>query len=179
MVRLGIATVTASFVAAVAVTFVVASWSGHSGTAVVDAGAAMSPAPVVPAAATPSPTPKATHKPTAKPRATHRPTTKATPKPRPKPTAKPTPKPTKKPTPKPVPLVAFLSCSVSDFTVSCTGDASRSGATFAWTFGDGSGGSGASVSHTYAEPGIYHVDLTVTAGGATASDATTATVTPP
>ena len=39
---------------------------------------------------------------------------------KPKPTHRPTPKPTRQPTPKPPPLVAFLSCSVSDLTVACT-----------------------------------------------------------
>ena len=177
LVRLGLATVAASVVAVGAVAFTLASWSGHGGPAIVDAGAAMSPAPVAPAVATPSPTrkptPKPTHKPTAKPRATPRPTAK------PKPTHRPTPKPTRQPTPKPAPLAAFLSCSVSDFTVSCTGDASRSGATFFWKFGDGSRGSGEIASHIYARPGVYRVDLTVKVGSATASDSTSATITAP
>ena len=40
---------------------------------------------------------------------------------------------------------------------------------YAWTFGDGTAGSGATVVHTYATPGIYPVTLTVTDNeGATA-----------
>lgn len=166
--RLGIVTVAASFVAVGAVAFTMSSWSHEGGAAIVEAGA--------PSAA-PAALPTATATPTAKP--TPKPTKKPTPRPTIKPTPKPTPKPTKKPTPKPLPLVAFLSCSVSSLTVSCTGDASRSGATFAWTFGDGSSASGASVSHTYDEPGSYPVGLTVKAGGATASDSTNAVITPP
>jgi len=178
VVRLGIATVAGSIVAAGAVAFTLASWSGHGGAPIVDAGAAISPAPVGPAVApspTRKPTPKPTHKPTAKPRANPRPAAKPTPKP----THRPTPKPTHRPSPKPPPLVAFLSCSVSDDTVSCTGDASRSGATFTWKFGDGSRGSGENASHIYAQPGIYRVDLTVRVGSATANDSTSATITPP
>lgn len=171
--RLGIVTVAASFVAVGAVAYTMSSWSPDGGAAIVEAGAAQSAAPVVSATSTATPTAKPTPKPTKKP--TPRPTVK----PAAKPTHKPTPKPTKKPTPKPIPLVAFLSCSVSDFTVSCSGSASRSGATFSWTFGDGASGSGASVSHTYAEPGSYPVALTVKAGGASATDSTNAVITPP
>jgi PKD repeat protein len=35
-------------------------------------------------------------------------------------------------------------------------------ASYAWTFGDNSAGSGVSVAHTYAQPGTYNVQLTVT-----------------
>lgn len=170
--RLGIVTVAASFVAVGAVAFTMSSWSHQGGAAIVEAGAP-SAAPAALPAATATPTAEPTAKPTKKP--TPRPTAK----PAARPTPKPTPKPTKKPTPKPVPLVAFLSCSVSSFTVTCTGDASRSGATFSWTFGDGSSAAGASVSHTYAEPGSYPVALTVKAGGSSASDSTNAVITPP
>ena len=36
-----------------------------------------------------------------------------------------------------------------------------------------------SASHIYAEPGVYGIDLTVSVGGAKASDSTSATVTAP
>lgn len=49
---------------------------------------------------------------------------------------------------------------------------------YAWSFGDGLAGSGASPGHSYGEPGTYQVTLTVSDGkGSTASDTTTATVT--
>ena len=53
--------------------------------------------------------------------------------------------------------------------------------TYAWAFGDGSTGSGATASHTYSSPGTYRAGVTVTdAYGLTASRETSdITVTPP
>lgn len=49
--------------------------------------------------------------------------------------------------------------------------------TYAWTFGDGSGAAGVSVSHTYQQGGTFTVRLIVTdAGGLAATTTTTATV---
>jgi hypothetical protein len=56
-------------------------------------------------------------------------------------------------------------------------DASGNLTFFTWDFGDGSAGSGATVSHTYMATGTYTVTLTVGNGcGVTDSDATTATI---
>ena len=48
--------------------------------------------------------------------------------------------------------------------------------TYAWTFGDGSSGSGPTPSHVYADNGAYAVTLTVSDGSLSASDATTASI---
>jgi hypothetical protein len=47
---------------------------------------------------------------------------------------------------------------------------------WAWDFGDGNTGTGASPTHTYADDGLYTVELTVTANGRTAVTTTTATI---
>ncbi|WP_113841502.1 PKD domain-containing protein [Blastococcus sp. TF02A-26] len=58
-------------------------------------------------------------------------------------------------------------------------DADGSIASYAWTFGDGTSGTGARPAHTYAAPGTYTVGLTVTDNaGATASTSRSVTVTP-
>gem|GEM_PF-890000 len=64
----------------------------------------------------------------------------------------------------------FVGVAVS-FSASCSEDAEG----YSWDFGDGSTGSGASVSHTYQNAGDYEVTLTVTNGDQT--DETSATVT--
>ena len=56
-------------------------------------------------------------------------------------------------------------------------DADNDALTFRWDFGDGSGGDGAKLSHTYPSNGSYNISLVVTdAKGAKDTAATTATV---
>lgn len=77
---------------------------------------------------------------------------------------------------------------VARFTSSCSGltcnfDASSSttlaGATFSWTFGDGSNGTGMTTSHGYAAPGTYSVTLTVTDANGTSSSTQSVTASAP
>jgi PKD repeat protein len=77
------------------------------------------------------------------------------------------------------PVASFTaSCS----TLTCTFDGRASSdpdgdaLTYAWEFGDGTTGVGATAAHTYADTGSYAVTLTVTAGGESSS--TTRTVSP-
>jgi large repetitive protein len=56
------------------------------------------------------------------------------------------------------------------FTATASTDDGAAIASYAWTFGDGATGAGASTSHAYAAPGTYPVAVTVTdANGLTAS----------
>jgi PKD repeat protein len=169
VVSLGLATVAVAVLAAAALAVTVARWSGGGrvahGDPISSAPAISMPAQDPTAATSPTPTPRPTHKPTERPR-------KATPRP----THKPTPRPTAKPKPKPKPLVAFISCSVSGLRVDCSAEATRRRVSFSWTFGDGSLGSGSSVSNTYAEPGDYRITVTATDGKSTATDSTTKAV---
>jgi PKD repeat protein len=54
---------------------------------------------------------------------------------------------------------ALLTCS---FDGSDSDDPDGTIESYAWDFGDGTTGSGATPDHEYAEPGVYHVTLTVT-----------------
>jgi hypothetical protein len=85
-------------------------------------------------------------------------------------------------------LFALNTLPHASFTVACTGlscsfDGSGSTeingtvATYAWSFGDGSAGSGKTISHTYARPGGYTVSLTIT-DNARATDSTSTVVSP-
>ncbi|HJR67499.1 MAG TPA: PKD domain-containing protein, partial [Gemmatimonadaceae bacterium] len=60
------------------------------------------------------------------------------------------------------------------FDATASTDPDNNIATYAWDFGDGSAGSGATVQHTYASGGEYTVTLTVTDAGGASSSATTA-----
>jgi PKD repeat protein len=77
---------------------------------------------------------------------------------------------------------------VANFTSSCSGltcsvDASSSQAqttaTYSWTFGDGSSGTGKTASHTYASWGNYSVTLTVTDAGGSSTKTQTVTANQP
>ena len=61
-----------------------------------------------------------------------------------------------------------LTCS---FDGSTSSDPDGSVSSYAWTFGDGQVGSGATPSHTYAGPGTYNYTLTVTDNGGASSPA--------
>ena len=66
------------------------------------------------------------------------------------------------------------------FDASTSTDPNKSALTFAWNFGDGSQGSGATVTHSYAKTGKYTVALTLTdTYKQTATATTTATITNP
>ncbi|MDN3497515.1 PKD domain-containing protein, partial [Planococcus sp. APC 4015] len=66
------------------------------------------------------------------------------------------------------PPTASFTSTPTDLAVAFdgTGSADLDGpiASYAWNFGDGTTGTGATVSHTYAAPGTYQVTLTVTDG---------------
>ena len=60
---------------------------------------------------------------------------------------------------------------------STTNPSGQSIGSYQWDFGDGSTGTGASQSHTYAAPGTYQVTLTVSTGNGHCTDQVTKTVT--
>jgi PKD repeat protein len=70
------------------------------------------------------------------------------------------------PAPPNSPPVAEFAATPSGFTVgldaSASADTDGSITSYAWTFGDGTGGIGATTQHTYAAQGTYPVTLTVT-----------------
>ena len=66
---------------------------------------------------------------------------------------------------------------IISFTASGSTDSDGSIVTYAWDFGDGTSGSGQSVTHQYGAPGAYTVTLTVTDDdGATGLDTTTVSI---
>ncbi len=79
------------------------------------------------------------------------------------------------------PTASFTrSCTSLSCTFDASGSSSGGGSItgYAWTFGDGSTGTGVSPSHTYAAPGTFAVGLTITTNsGATASTTQSVTVT--
>ena len=80
-----------------------------------------------------------------------------------------------------IPPVASFTFSCTLLTCSFDGSASRDSdgtiTNYAWNFGDGTTGSGVTVTHTYRAPGTYGVTLTVTDnGGATGSQSNNVTV---
>ncbi|PYR56600.1 MAG: hypothetical protein DMF91_21530 [Acidobacteria bacterium] len=81
------------------------------------------------------------------------------------------------------PVASFTSaCSglTCSFNASGSSDPDGTIASYAWTFGDGTTGSGATANHTYAAGGSYTVTLTVTDNAAaTSTQAQSVTVVPP
>ncbi|HEY6854066.1 MAG TPA: PKD domain-containing protein [Gemmatimonadales bacterium] len=66
--------------------------------------------------------------------------------------------------------------SAVQFDGSASSDPDGDALTYAWTFGDGSSGSGPTPSHVYADNAVYTVTLVVSDGSLTASATTTASI---
>lgn len=81
------------------------------------------------------------------------------------------------------PIASFTpACIALTCTLNGSGSSDPDGtiASYAWSFGDSTSGSGATVNHTYAAGGTYTVTLTVTDNGAaTSSQTQSVTVVPP
>jgi PKD repeat protein len=85
------------------------------------------------------------------------------PLPHPPPNTTATPPPTASPTSGPAPLTVTFAASATDLD----GDA----VSYHWDFGDGTSAASANPSKTYASPGVYTAQLTVTANGDTVTGA--------
>ena len=81
------------------------------------------------------------------------------------------------------PVASFTSstnAATATFDATASSDPDGTIAGYAWDFGDGTNGTGATPSHTYSVSGTYHVKLTVTDnGGATGSTTNDVSVTVP
>jgi PKD repeat protein len=83
-------------------------------------------------------------------------------------------------TPVAAPTAAFTySCSAAVCSFDASTTTAQANATYNWTFGDASNGSGKTTSHTYAGGGSYAVTLTVTDAGGTSSSTQTVVVNAP
>jgi PKD domain len=68
--------------------------------------------------------------------------------------------------------VPATSSAGTEVAMSAAGSDALSPVSTSWTFGDGSGADGAQVSHAYAAPGRYEVQVTLTDGAANTASAT-------
>ena len=67
-------------------------------------------------------------------------------------------------------IVRICAGQTVNFIGSGTFSQSGTGATYSWNFGNGSTGTGTSVSNTYNTPGTYHVNLDITLNGCTSAN---------